>query len=136
MSLTDNYHGKHSQMGSTMKRSVFDEQTSKALKEWHKGVKKKKKLGGKSTERAMDNFGSAVQSTAASPVHTTGPALHRFKTTGHSTHSSTYAHQDEYESDTELSPMSQTTNLIVSVDHIGEQRAKEDKHLSAGETNC
>ncbi|CAN8285198.1 unnamed protein product [Cochlearia groenlandica] len=29
------------QMGSTMKRSVFDEQTSKALKQWHRNAKKK-----------------------------------------------------------------------------------------------
>lgn len=30
-----------SQMGSTMKQSIFDEQTSKALKNWRAGVKKK-----------------------------------------------------------------------------------------------
>ncbi|KAL1194968.1 MLO-like protein 9 [Cardamine amara subsp. amara] len=29
------------QMGSTMKRSVFDEQTSKALEQWHKKARKK-----------------------------------------------------------------------------------------------
>ena len=29
-------------MGSTMKRSIFDEQTSKALKKWHKNAVKKK----------------------------------------------------------------------------------------------
>ncbi|XP_047316756.1 MLO-like protein 5 [Impatiens glandulifera] len=28
-------------MGSTMKQSIFDEQTSKALKSWHKNAKKK-----------------------------------------------------------------------------------------------
>ncbi|CAH2035483.1 unnamed protein product [Thlaspi arvense] len=31
----------HKCMGSTMKRSVFDEQTSKALEQWHKKAKKK-----------------------------------------------------------------------------------------------
>ena len=30
-----------SQMGSTMKQSIFDEQTSKALKNWRAGAKKK-----------------------------------------------------------------------------------------------
>ena len=30
-----------SQMGSTMKQSIFDDQTSKALKSWRAGVKKK-----------------------------------------------------------------------------------------------
>jgi mlo protein len=32
-------------MGSTMKRSIFDEQTSKALKNWTKNAKKKQKPG-------------------------------------------------------------------------------------------
>jgi hypothetical protein len=31
------------QMGSRMKKSIFDEQTSKALKKWHNTVKKKKR---------------------------------------------------------------------------------------------
>lgn len=34
-------------MGSTMKRSIFDEQTSKALKMWTKNAKKKNTTGGK-----------------------------------------------------------------------------------------
>ncbi|KAF8108844.1 hypothetical protein N665_0104s0157 [Sinapis alba] len=34
------------QMGSTMKRSVFDDQTSKALKMWHKNAKKKNETSG------------------------------------------------------------------------------------------
>lgn len=33
-------------MGSTMKRSVFDDQTSKALKMWHKNAKKKNETSG------------------------------------------------------------------------------------------
>ncbi|THF98769.1 hypothetical protein TEA_017841 [Camellia sinensis var. sinensis] len=33
------------QMGSTMKRSIFDDQTSKALKNWHKNALKKKNDG-------------------------------------------------------------------------------------------
>ncbi|XP_050207547.1 MLO-like protein 9 [Mercurialis annua] len=33
------------QMGSTMKRSIFDEQTSKALMQWHKNAVKKKQEG-------------------------------------------------------------------------------------------
>ncbi|RZC67414.1 hypothetical protein C5167_011114 [Papaver somniferum] len=34
------------QMGSTMKKSIFDEQTSKALKQWHKNAVHKKAEGG------------------------------------------------------------------------------------------
>ncbi|KAF5199507.1 Mlo-like protein [Thalictrum thalictroides] len=62
------------QMGSTMKRSIFDEQTSKALKQWHmKAVKKKdeptqtKTLGG--------SPGSSPHSSSV-PVNTTGPSIH------------------------------------------------------------
>ena len=38
-------------MGSTMKRSIFDDQTSKVLKIWHQGaVKKEKSAHGKTKE--------------------------------------------------------------------------------------
>jgi mlo protein len=114
-------------MGSRMKKSVFDEQTSKALKNWHMTVKKKQRTVklGKSTIGTID--GSTIGSTMQSP----GPALHRFKTTGHSTRSSTFEEQDEYElSDNELAK----TNSIVRVDHDGEQQV-EDRHHSEGEAN-
>nr|XP_004512433.2 MLO-like protein 10 [Cicer arietinum] len=111
------------QMGSRMKRSIFDEQTSKALMKWHMTVKKKHvgevvKLG-KST---ID--GSNIGSTLQSP----GPALHRFKTTGHSTRSSTFEDQDEYESDNEL----EKTKLILRVDQLAEE---DHRHHSEGEAN-
>ncbi|KAH1234364.1 MLO-like protein 8 [Glycine max] len=111
------------QMGSRMKKSIFDEQTSKALKKWHMAVKKKQgvKLGN-SKVRAMD--GSSTDST----IHSSGPTLHRYKTTGHSTHFvSNYDDQDDYHSDTELSSISPTPNLIVRVDH-DEEEAKENEH--------
>ncbi|KAI4317050.1 hypothetical protein L6164_024961 [Bauhinia variegata] len=41
------------QMGSTMKRSIFDEQTSKALKQWHKNALKKKNSRGRSPSRTL-----------------------------------------------------------------------------------
>ncbi|KAM7513970.1 hypothetical protein LguiA_003553 [Lonicera macranthoides] len=59
------------QMGSNMKRSIFDEQTSKALKSWHKSALKKKgdsakphqpttrTLGGSHGEEAHDSPGHA-----------------------------------------------------------------------------
>ncbi|GMH27358.1 hypothetical protein Nepgr_029201 [Nepenthes gracilis] len=45
------------QMGSTMKQSIFDEQTSKALKKWHKNAKKKNegKPGHMATQTLVDN---------------------------------------------------------------------------------
>ena len=114
------------QMGSRMKKSIFDEQTSKALKKWHMAVKKKQgvKLGN-SRVRALDG------SSTASTIHSSGPTLHRYKTTGHSTHfTPNYDDQDDYHSDTELSPISPTANLIVRVDH-DEEEAKENEHPTA-----
>ncbi|XP_073227104.1 uncharacterized protein [Cicer arietinum] len=67
-------------MGSTMKKSIFDEQTSKAIKKWHATAKKNYRLKlGKSSVRAMD------RSPTDSTVHSTTPTLLRFKTTSPST---------------------------------------------------
>ncbi|KAK7250753.1 hypothetical protein RIF29_33407 [Crotalaria pallida] len=117
------------QMGSRMKKSIFDEQTSKALKKWHMGAKKKQGLKlGKSNVRTVDG------STIGSTIHSSGPTLHRFKTTGHSTRTmSTYDDQNDYNYDIELSPTSPTTMLIGRVDH-GEQEENENEH-HAEETN-
>ncbi|KAK7856150.1 mlo-like protein 8 [Quercus suber] len=119
------------QMGSHMKKSIFDEQTSKALKKWHMAVKKKHgRRGGKSP---TDTLGGSPSST----VHSSGYALHRFKTTGHSTRS-TYDDNEtsDYETDP-LSPTSSAANLIIRVDdeeqptsisepHHGEETSNED----------
>jgi len=69
-------------MGSRMKKSVFDEQTSKALKKWRMAVKKKK--GVKATTKRLGGDGSA--SPTASTVRSTSSvrSLQRYKTTPHS----------------------------------------------------
>ncbi|PWA57305.1 seven transmembrane MLO family protein [Artemisia annua] len=60
-----------SQMGSDMKKTVFDEQTAKALKQWRMAVKKKHgDKGGKSPTRAFGN------DLAASPIHSTSSPMH------------------------------------------------------------
>ncbi|KAG2400786.1 hypothetical protein LR48_Vigan09g040400 [Vigna angularis] len=41
------------QMGSTMKKSIFDDQTSKALKQWHKNALKKKTSKGRHETRTL-----------------------------------------------------------------------------------
>ncbi|XVF62328.1 hypothetical protein PTKIN_Ptkin08bG0208300 [Pterospermum kingtungense] len=109
------------QMGSSMKKSIFDEQTSKALKKWHMAAKKKREKAGKSPTRTLD--GSA---SLASTVHSPGKKLHRYKTTGHSTRSS-YTYEDHDMSDPETEPLSpvSSTNLIIRVDH-DEQAKNED----------
>nr|GEX67381.1 MLO-like protein 8 [Tanacetum cinerariifolium] len=120
-----------SQMGSNMKKSIFDDQTAKAIKQWRMGVKKK--LGGKDGKSQSP---SVATSLAASPVHplasTIHPAaratLHRFKTTGHST--SPFTNEDTDVSDIEaeaLSPESSTRHLIdVRVDYHSDNEIELD----------
>lgn len=105
------------QMGSHMKKSIFDEQTSKALTKWRNAVKKRRGTGGKSPARALGS-GSPTASVS-STLHSTTATLHRFKTTGHSTRSFAYETDPEhsdYETDPP-SPTSSTTNLIIRVDN-------------------
>lgn len=116
-------------MGSSMKKSIFDEQTSTALKKWHMAVKKKR--GGRGGKSPTVTLGG---SSALSTVHSSGHSLHRFKTTGHSTRA--FAYDDNETSDFEggsLSPTSSTTNLIVRVDD-DEQQTDINEHHSEEET--
>lgn len=105
-----------SQMGSHMKRSIFDEQTSKALKNWHRAVKRKhKKAPGSLTASA-----SVVTSPSATPPH----HLFHSRTFGNSSRSHSPS-RISYMSDQELSDHeifemaspSSTTNLIPSFKH-------------------
>ncbi|KAL3736474.1 hypothetical protein ACJRO7_025422 [Eucalyptus globulus] len=60
------------QMGSTMKRSIFDDQTSKALKQWHKNALKKK-TDGKTELSTRTLGGSPGDSPEHSPMHAQPP---------------------------------------------------------------
>ena len=117
-----------SQMGSRMKKSVFDEQTSKALKKWHMTVKKRRVKGGKTPTRTLGSASPSVSTVSSS--HT----LQRFKTTGHSTRSA-YTYDGEDASDLEaeaLSPTTATTSFIVRVDDdsddVHETEVNEPQH--------
>lgn len=58
-------------MGSTMKRSIFDEQTSKALQNWRKNAMHKKPSKGRSKETRTLGGGEAG-SPVHSPLHDDG----------------------------------------------------------------
>lgn len=62
-------------MGSTMKRSIFDEQTSKALKKWHKKAVKKKNEGSVKTLGASPGDDSPVRSPSPTPPPPASPPL-------------------------------------------------------------
>ncbi|CAH2042980.1 unnamed protein product [Thlaspi arvense] len=92
------------QMGSHMKKSVFDEQMAKALKKWHMAVKKKK---GKARTPPTETLGgSGSVSTSTSAFHASGATLLRSKTTGHSTASYMSNYEDQNMSDLEAEPLS------------------------------
>ncbi|KAL1820305.1 hypothetical protein ACET3Z_015174 [Daucus carota] len=128
------------QMGSHMKRSIFDEQTSRALLNWQKAAKKHAGRavgsttthrgrteesangthGGRTEESANRSLEDAspipiapVASASTSNIHFSPPTLHRFKTTGHSSY-------DEYKASVlEVDPLAEsaTARLIVRVDN-------------------
>lgn len=51
------------QMGSKMKRTIFDDQTSKALKHWHKHAVKKKDAKGQSGHLPTSGNAAAQSAT-------------------------------------------------------------------------
>ncbi|KAJ0695037.1 hypothetical protein HanPI659440_Chr15g0615641 [Helianthus annuus] len=111
-----------SQMGSTMKKSIFDEQTAKALKKWRMAVKKKHRgKGGRSPGPSTGTSltASPVHSMASTIYPTGGAMLHRFKTTGHSTRSFTYEDTDASDLEAEpLTPKDSSAHLLdVRVDY-------------------
>lgn len=69
-------------MGSHMKKSIFEEQTSKALKKWQKAAKDRKKLRALGGGRvAGDNSVSGIMSTENTPSRDSSPIhlLHNHK---------------------------------------------------------
>ncbi|XP_022933548.1 MLO-like protein 8 isoform X1 [Cucurbita moschata] len=104
------------QMGSGMKTSIFDEQTSKALKKWHEKAKKKRVLRSSATR----TFG---RSSNASPLSSFGRSLRRFKTTGHSIRVPAYddLESSDYEGDSPATAMQVSTIESSNVDVDGDE---------------
>ncbi|KAL2512783.1 MLO-like protein 6 [Abeliophyllum distichum] len=87
------------QMGSNMKKTIFEEQTAKALKKWHQNAKKKKKMR-KTGEGLMS--GEASPSTGISPIH----LLHNHKYRSNAADSESIPNSPtSYISDTEISEL-------------------------------
>lgn len=107
-----------------MKKSVFDEQTSKALKRWRDTVKKKR------VQRA-----SATQTLGggsnASPVRSLGRSLRRFKTTGHSIRVDAYEdlESSDYEGDALATPAPESINVDVRGEEIQQVVETNQAHL-------
>ncbi|XP_077231539.1 MLO-like protein 9 [Tasmannia lanceolata] len=119
-----------SQMGSHMKKSIFDEQTSKALKRWHQAAKKR----GKSGQSPTRTLGVSM-SPGASPISSPAHPFYRYKTTGHSSSTKTnsrkgyYSDQDMSDMEGDASPVSQTAVLIDNMDPNGiDSSSREQEH--------
>ncbi|XP_054808384.1 MLO-like protein 8 isoform X2 [Prosopis cineraria] len=101
------------QMGSSMKTSVFDEQTSKALKKWRDAVKRK---GG---AKAPTNNNDTQRNGSSSASLLPATKLRRFKTTGHSGPS--WTHEDvEADDPLSSSPISLKTSFSIRVERDNE----------------
>jgi len=110
------------QMGSNMKKAVFDEQMAKALKKWHMTVKKKK---GKARKPPTETLGvSDTVSTSTSSFHASGATLLRSKTTGHSTASYMSNFEDQSMSDLEAEPLSPEPIEGHTLVRVGDQNTE------------
>ncbi|CAI9276357.1 unnamed protein product [Lactuca saligna] len=107
-----------SQMGSNMKKSIFDEQTSKALMNWRMAAVKKKRgggsTGGNSPIRTGGNSPIRTLETPFSPSPTMPPSM-MTQSTGATLHHPNTTTTTAF---SPLSPKSSATHLInVRVDH-------------------
>ncbi|EEE51332.1 MLO-like protein 9 isoform X1 [Oryza sativa Japonica Group] len=110
-----------SQMGSQMKRTIFDEQTAKALKKWHKAaVVKKKQQKGSSHEPGSETPGTETTTTTATATEESQRErdaaampvrhLHRYKTIAHVGATGTLSDSDCSDTDT---PFASPTRLLI-----------------------
>lgn len=108
-------------MGTHMKRSIFDEQTSKALKKWHQAVKRKHE------KRSFHASSAGEQNPQASPLH----PIQRSITTGHIgatfTSSTRRNVTDHYDSDTEVQMSTLLENDRQEYGHVEQQLHIEEQ---------
>ncbi|XP_047163156.1 MLO protein homolog 1-like [Vigna umbellata] len=87
------------QMGSHMKKAIFEEQTAKALKKWQRVAKDKRKLRKAGVDVPSGTMsGEATPSQGSSPIH----LLHKYKPNQTDTDTVLYSPRS-YQSDTDLS---------------------------------
>ncbi|XP_004500844.1 MLO protein homolog 1-like [Cicer arietinum] len=108
------------QMGSHMKRGIFEEQTTKALKKWQKSARDKRKLrkaGGGGSIDVPSVSGETTPSQGTSPMH----LLHKFKPSSHTDTDSVLYSPRSYQSDqTDFSDTEGSTHRL-NLDQIMSQ---------------
>lgn len=108
-------------MGTRMKRSIFDEQISKALKNWHQAVKRKHE------KRSSHPSSAGEGSPQASRLH----PIQRSITTGHIGATFTPSTRrnviDHYDSDTEVQMSTLLENDRQEYGHVKQQLHVEEQ---------
>lgn len=119
------------QMGSHMKTAIFEEQTAKALKNWQKAAKNRKKLRSRGGDASVNSFMSPenTPSRGSSPMH----LLHNQKHRSNQSDLESVLNSPRsvsYQSDTDLSEMEGgsshnghgSINALPREDHRGPER--------------
>ena len=120
------------QMGSHMKKAIFEEQTAKALKKWQKSAmaRKKQRKGSADTNASSSGFimsGESTPSQGASPLH----LLHNHKqrsTSAQSDIESVLNSPRSYQSDTDLSDIKNSAHASRLQDQTNPQRNQLEPH--------
>ncbi|WOL18191.1 MLO-like protein 9 isoform X1 [Canna indica] len=102
-----------SQMGSQMKKSIFDEQTSEAIKKWHRDVKKKD-TSNSTPSPSRFATASLAGSSISSPVHPVHPLKSVSLTFSRRRHLS----DKDPEEDAEVPPLPADSTALTSSAHM------------------
>lgn len=110
-------------MGSTMKRSIFDEQTSKALKQWHKNAMKKKGDGiAKAPSPTQTLGGTPIDSPFNTPTNINGGPLPPRRAAAASAHGIVMSDTEANASPSSDPRNQHSANIMASVDIEGTQQ--------------
>ncbi|AES74105.1 hypothetical protein MtrunA17_Chr3g0144171 [Medicago truncatula] len=96
------------QMGSHMKRGIFEEQTTKALKKWQKAARDKRKLRNAGSIEIPSVSGDTTPSQGTSPLH----LLHKFKPSNQTDTDSVLYSPRSYQSETDFSDTEGSTHQL------------------------
>lgn len=98
-------------MGSHMKKAIFEEQTTKALKKWQKAAKERKKLRTKTSGGGDSSVNSGFMSGENTPSQGTSPLhllhSHKHRSNQSDLESALNSPARSYQSDTDLSDIDQ-----------------------------
>ncbi|KAH9693993.1 MLO-like protein 9 [Citrus sinensis] len=112
------------QMGSTMKKAIFDDQTSKALKQWHRKARKHESI------RSNSSYHRSLSHSLSQSIRTLGRPINSIRLqslTSQRVAPTAAAAAAAAAAEVETPPPNQTANIMASVDLTGDQRQPNDK---------